>query len=180
MDRRVIPPKRVTSPTLGPPPLCKQALSWLCRILAGVPGGRQQTMLLLQVDKRLELTSLFVIQHPPAILCKLRRSYATVFFKHNFHEKGKEASIKTRSTPASYSLKGQHTKHNCKMVNSPSQICRRPASLPRRRFQGNLISSYHFPENSRVGGFLLDISRKRESRVIPFSKSVGSTFGMDP
>ena len=120
MDRRVIPPKRVTSPTLGPPPLCKQALSWLCCILAGVSGRRQQTMLLLLVDKRLELTSLFVIQHPPAILCKLRRSYATVFFKHNFHEKGKEASIKTRSTPASCSLKGQDTKHNCKMVNSTS------------------------------------------------------------
>ena len=26
MDRRVTPPKRVTSPTWGPPPLCKQAL----------------------------------------------------------------------------------------------------------------------------------------------------------
>ena len=25
MDRRVTPPKRVTSPTLGPPPPCKQA-----------------------------------------------------------------------------------------------------------------------------------------------------------
>ena len=28
MDRRVIPPKRVTSPTWGPPPPCKQALSF--------------------------------------------------------------------------------------------------------------------------------------------------------
>ena len=27
MDRRVNPPKRVTSPTWGPPPQCKQALS---------------------------------------------------------------------------------------------------------------------------------------------------------
>ena len=27
MDRRVTPPKRVTSPTWGPPPSCKQALS---------------------------------------------------------------------------------------------------------------------------------------------------------
>ena len=27
MDRRVTPPKRVTSPTWGPPPPCKQALS---------------------------------------------------------------------------------------------------------------------------------------------------------
>ena len=27
MDRRVTPPKRVTSPTRGPPPPCKQALS---------------------------------------------------------------------------------------------------------------------------------------------------------
>ena len=27
MDRRVIPPNRVTSPTWGPPPPCKQALS---------------------------------------------------------------------------------------------------------------------------------------------------------
>ena len=26
MDRRVTPPKRVTSPTWGPPPSCKQAL----------------------------------------------------------------------------------------------------------------------------------------------------------
>ena len=26
MDSRVIPPKRVTSPTWGPPPPCKQAL----------------------------------------------------------------------------------------------------------------------------------------------------------
>ena len=24
MDRRVTPPKRITSPTWGPPPLCKQ------------------------------------------------------------------------------------------------------------------------------------------------------------
>ena len=27
MDRRVTPPKRVTLPTWGPPPPCKQALS---------------------------------------------------------------------------------------------------------------------------------------------------------
>ena len=27
MDKRVTPPKRVTSPTWGPPPPCKQALS---------------------------------------------------------------------------------------------------------------------------------------------------------
>ena len=27
MDRRVTPPKRVTSPSWGPPPPCKQALS---------------------------------------------------------------------------------------------------------------------------------------------------------
>ena len=27
MDRRVTPPKRVTSPTRGPPPPCKQALN---------------------------------------------------------------------------------------------------------------------------------------------------------
>ena len=27
MERRVTPPKRVTSPTRGPPPPCKQALS---------------------------------------------------------------------------------------------------------------------------------------------------------
>ena len=27
MERRVTPPKRVTSPTWGPPPPCKQALS---------------------------------------------------------------------------------------------------------------------------------------------------------
>ena len=29
MDRRVTPPKRVTSPTRGPPPPCKQALSYI-------------------------------------------------------------------------------------------------------------------------------------------------------
>ena len=29
MDRRVTPPKRVTSPTRGPPPPCKQALTHL-------------------------------------------------------------------------------------------------------------------------------------------------------
>ena len=28
IDRRVTPPKRVTSPTWGPPPQCKQALTW--------------------------------------------------------------------------------------------------------------------------------------------------------
>ena len=27
MDRRVTPPERITSPTWGPPPPCKQALS---------------------------------------------------------------------------------------------------------------------------------------------------------
>ena len=36
MDRRVTPPKRVTSPTWGPPPPCKQALSenarWTCAL----------------------------------------------------------------------------------------------------------------------------------------------------
>ena len=31
MDRRVTPSKRVTSPTLGPPPPCKQALNCLAR-----------------------------------------------------------------------------------------------------------------------------------------------------
>ena len=29
MDRRVTPPKRVTSPTWGPPPPCKQALNFI-------------------------------------------------------------------------------------------------------------------------------------------------------
>ena len=29
MDRRVTPPKRVTSPTWGPPPPCKQALNYV-------------------------------------------------------------------------------------------------------------------------------------------------------
>ena len=33
MDRRVTPPKRVTSPTWGPPPPCKQALRELTIIL---------------------------------------------------------------------------------------------------------------------------------------------------
>ena len=28
MDRQVTPPKRVISPTWGPPPPCKQALKW--------------------------------------------------------------------------------------------------------------------------------------------------------
>ena len=32
MDRRVTPPKRVTSPTWGPPPPCKQALNLLVLI----------------------------------------------------------------------------------------------------------------------------------------------------
>ena len=31
MDRRVTPPKRVTSPTRGSPPLCKQALNLYIR-----------------------------------------------------------------------------------------------------------------------------------------------------
>jgi len=34
MDRRVTPPKRVTSPTSGPPPPCKQALTHV--VLHGV------------------------------------------------------------------------------------------------------------------------------------------------
>ena len=34
MDRRVTPPNRVTSPTRGPPPVCKQALRKTERILA--------------------------------------------------------------------------------------------------------------------------------------------------
>ena len=34
MDRRVIPPKRVTSPTWGPPPPCKQALNLLVAVAA--------------------------------------------------------------------------------------------------------------------------------------------------
>ena len=35
MDRRVTPPKPVTSPTWGPPPLCKQALIHLEILLHG-------------------------------------------------------------------------------------------------------------------------------------------------
>ena len=35
MDWWVTPPKRVTSPTWGPPPPCKQALSWRDFFLAG-------------------------------------------------------------------------------------------------------------------------------------------------
>ena len=31
MDRRITPPKRVTSPTWGPPPSCKQALTYLLK-----------------------------------------------------------------------------------------------------------------------------------------------------
>ena len=37
MDRRVTPPKRVTSPTWGPPPPCKQALK-ACLHGVGEPG----------------------------------------------------------------------------------------------------------------------------------------------
>ena len=33
MDRRVTPPKRVTSPSWGPPPPCKQALSIAFNVL---------------------------------------------------------------------------------------------------------------------------------------------------
>ena len=33
MERRVTPPRRVTSPTWGPPPPCKQALIWNLSIL---------------------------------------------------------------------------------------------------------------------------------------------------
>ena len=33
MNRRVTPPKRVTSPTWGPPPPCKQALNRNCILL---------------------------------------------------------------------------------------------------------------------------------------------------
>ena len=36
MDRRVTPPKRVTSPTWGPPPPCKQALNSISRWLHSV------------------------------------------------------------------------------------------------------------------------------------------------
>ena len=37
MNRRVSPPKRVTSPTWGPPPPCKQALR-TCLYVVGSPG----------------------------------------------------------------------------------------------------------------------------------------------
>ena len=33
MDRRVTPPRRVTSPTWGPPPPCKQALKLISRVV---------------------------------------------------------------------------------------------------------------------------------------------------
>ena len=39
MDRRVTPPKRVTSPTLGPPPLCKQALTLLLFLTFSSPSS---------------------------------------------------------------------------------------------------------------------------------------------
>ena len=38
MDRRVTPPKRVTSPTLGPPPPCKQALTLLLFLTFSLPS----------------------------------------------------------------------------------------------------------------------------------------------
>ena len=38
MDKRVTPPKRVTSPTWGPPPPCKQALGFGIQVHDGVVG----------------------------------------------------------------------------------------------------------------------------------------------
>ena len=47
MDRRVTPPKRVTSPIWGTPPPCKKAVSSACArtnvILAGKCGSRRQS-----------------------------------------------------------------------------------------------------------------------------------------
>ena len=42
MDRRVTPPKRVTSPTWGPPPPCKQALKVFHFICYGRPESDPQ------------------------------------------------------------------------------------------------------------------------------------------
>ena len=39
-----------------------------------------------------------------------------MLISRNLHMERSEVSIKTRSTPASLSFKGQATKHNCKMV----------------------------------------------------------------
>ena len=44
MDRRVTPPKRVTSPTWGPPPPCKQAL----RLLVYGSAGRARNYVQLE------------------------------------------------------------------------------------------------------------------------------------
>ena len=42
MDRRVTPPKRVTSPTWGPPPPCKQALSfWKFHVVVVQNNGKE-------------------------------------------------------------------------------------------------------------------------------------------
>ena len=43
MDRRVTPPKRVTSPTLGPPLPCKQALNFALSKLNGYLRSPRQT-----------------------------------------------------------------------------------------------------------------------------------------
>ena len=42
MERRVTPPRRVTSPTWGPPPPCKQALS--SNYILSCPSGLFQPM----------------------------------------------------------------------------------------------------------------------------------------
>ena len=50
MDRRVTPPKRVTSPIWGPPPPCKQALAVIGGNEAGVDLVLMQRFMLYYVN----------------------------------------------------------------------------------------------------------------------------------
>ena len=46
-----------------------------------------------------------------------------MLISRNLHKKNSEVSIKARPPPASFSFKGQATKHNCKMLNLVPRAC---------------------------------------------------------
>ena len=104
MDRRVTPPKRVTSPTWGPPPPCKQALScssWLaefCGYVGNMQNRRQSTSTwTLEVDTVIRCGSGSLIS---TVVKRGFRNFAMMSNNKNTSSRSEKVSMWTNSSPS--------------------------------------------------------------------------------
>ena len=87
MERQVTPPRQVTSPTWGPPPLCKQALNSKTSLVTPIPTcitrlqSVYQNITFLQISKNLflQFTNTFIFFFFMAPLSQLLLSTRTSF-----------------------------------------------------------------------------------------------------